>query len=438
MEDYDAGNGEGNHQQGDPVVAMCFATAVITAATVARVAMGLAWLDLAVFTVAAAFVVRFVLTRLSSEGSSGSRPTENGSARPAAVAAAPTAAVNVAQAASAQQPAALDPDPLRWTFVPSEGIRRANTLQPAVFDNDLCYIQGVALHRPTHDPARDAAGDYPYSWHFNGRKRIWEVRVQVRFKRLPEGPLYFGLEMRYVPFTQSTTTKYVREMILAALRSVLGDEFYKSSGDDPNQSEGEPEPPTFAMPLWAIDQFHVAYPGEEWPDVTGNLEGLGCRRTDGLKAYIAALKDTLANLSCDNLYTFCFWGVSRFADAVHWEVRGLWPGVRLDACKLCGCPPVYIALYELPRQEGDQADKRHLVSRKRYYFKVAMWSTIAAVDEDVVRKLVGSNGSPECAPLAIEAPERRGLSSNQSRGSSQGGCLAGLTRLRSSVAGLGC
>eukprot|EP00403_Amphidinium_massartii_P016281 CAMPEP_0178414690 /NCGR_PEP_ID=MMETSP0689_2-20121128/23165_1 /TAXON_ID=160604 /ORGANISM="Amphidinium massartii, Strain CS-259" /LENGTH=405 /DNA_ID=CAMNT_0020035985 /DNA_START=137 /DNA_END=1351 /DNA_ORIENTATION=+ len=399
LDEYAPGPDE-NRPQGDLLGAVVVATLLLTAASVARVVLGLAWLDLSVFTVAAALVGRFVVGKFSpADGPA--RPAQNGA--PAAVAATANAAEQQ------QQPAAnLDPDPLRWTFVPSEGVRRANTLQPATFDNDLCYIQGVALHRPTHDPERDAAGDYPYSWHFQGRKRVWEVRVQVRFKRLPEGALYFGLEMRYVPFTQSRSTRYAREIILAALRSVLGDEFYKSSGDDPNETDGEPEPPTFAMPLWAIDQFHVAKPGEEWPDVTGNMEGLGYRRTDGLKAYIGALKYHLANLSCDNMYTFCFWGVSRFADAIHWEVRGLWPGFRLDACKLCGCPPVYITLYELPPHEGDSSDRRHLVSRKRYYFKVAMWSTIAPFDEEMVRNLVGPNGDT-AGPAVIpeEASGRR-------------------------------
>ena len=36
--------------------------------------------------------------------------------------------------------------------------------------------QGVALHRPTHEPERDAAGDYPYSWHFKG-SRVLAVAV---------------------------------------------------------------------------------------------------------------------------------------------------------------------------------------------------------------------------------------------------------------------
>lgn len=283
----------------------------------------------------------------------------------------------------------VDQGPLRWTFLPTTGILRANMLEPVVMENDLCKIKGIALHRPTHQPWREKNGDYPYSWHFQDRKRIWEVRIQMRFKRLPEGPLYFGLEMRYVTMTLSANVMRAKNLVLRALRSVIGSEFYQSPGEDPLVTVGEAEPPTFAMPLWAIDQFHEAEPGSE-PEITGDMEGIGVRRTDGFAAYIRALKAALANPSTDRVYTLCFWGVSRFADAIHWEVRGLWPGFRLDANKLCGAPPVYVVLYELPGY-GETADKRHLVSKKRYYFKVAMWSELRPAEMSVLRSMVGDD-----------------------------------------------
>jgi len=75
--------------------------------------------------------------------------------------------------------------------------------KPICYENELASIKGLAMHRPTHEPWREETGDYPYAWHFRGRKRIWEVRVQMRFKSLPQGPLFFGLEMRYVDMTMS-------------------------------------------------------------------------------------------------------------------------------------------------------------------------------------------------------------------------------------------
>lgn len=295
-------------------------------------------------------------------------------------------------------------DPLRWSFLPSTGILHANTPQPEKTENDFCTMKVLAMHRPTHMPWRDVSGSYPYSWHMGGRKRIWEIRLQVRFKRLPKGPLYFGLEMCPTSKKVSVRANYARNLLLQAIRGAIGHEFYQSSGDDPVTTDGEAEPPTFAMPLWAIDQFHVARAGEE-PDITGNLDCLGVRRTDGLTDYIRLLQTTMDNLDCDNVYTFCVWGVSRFVDVIKWELCGLMPGFRLGINNLCHRPPINVCMYELPGVDKDSSDKRHLVSRKQYLLKVALWSALQPAPSDVLRELIGSvrledDDSAESGPTA--------------------------------------
>jgi len=88
----------------------------------------------------------------------------------------------------------------------------------------------------------------------------------------------------------------------------------------------------------------------------------------------------LRELSTDKVYTFAFWGASRFVDVINWQFRGLIPGLQCDFSKLTGDPPVYTVMYEFREEEhrSEQApgseDRRHIASRKNYFFKVALWS----------------------------------------------------------------
>lgn len=260
-------------------------------------------------------------------------------------------------------------DPLQWRF---EEDGRSSELRAETWENELCQVKLLAMHRPTHQPEREEDGDYPFSWHLRGRKRNWELRMQLQFKVLPKEPLYFALELsRFVAV--SGVTRQVQKALVAACQAA--GECYHSNGQDPSTvlAGQESEPPTFAMPLWAFDQFEVSAKGKE-PDLTVDLEGVGMRRSDGAKAYVTALRKALSELSTEHVYTFCFWGISQFLDCVRWEITGgIMPGVTLDFNRLCGSPPVYLSVYEL---KAAGSEKRHLKSRKRSYFRVAAWSAL--------------------------------------------------------------
>lgn len=256
--------------------------------------------------------------------------------------------------------------------MPSGDTQFCNTPEPIFSENENVSVKALVLQRPTHEPDCEAGGKYPYAWHFNGRKRIWEVRAQLRFKRLPKGKICFGLEMRPVEgYKKTFVVQQAQKALITAMRAVIGNDLYHTVGDDPALTEGEVECPAFVMPLWAVDQFHVAEPGKE-PPLTANLDGIGMKRTDGVKAYVEAMRTTMENFSCDKVYTFCVWGVSPFVDVSKWELRGLWPGFRMDAAKLSGDPLVYVTAYDI---DSDQS-QRHLDSFKSYWFKVALWTTL--------------------------------------------------------------
>jgi hypothetical protein len=263
-------------------------------------------------------------------------------------------------------------DPLRWKFQNTDKECHIEAVpQAEELENDLCSMKAVMMHRPTHEPQRERSGEYPFSWHLSKRRRLWEIRVQLRFKLPPERQLYFGVELStFVPV--SGLARQAQKVLVSACRNAVG-ECYHSVGDDPIKTAGEAEPPTFVMPLWAFDQFVVSEPGAE-PDLTGDLEGAGMRRSSsGIREYTRAMETVAQSFSTNKIYTFCFWGASQFLDCMQWQVcGGILPGARLDFNKLCGRPPFHIGLYEL---EQSDTETRHLNSRKRHYFKVEVWST---------------------------------------------------------------
>jgi len=301
-------------------------------------------------------------------------------------------------------------DPLRWSFLPSGKVIKANRSHVTEFEDDQSVCKLLALHRPTHQKHLESTGEYPYSWHLRGRKRLWEIRIQIRFKRVPQRKLYFGLELGgYVPV--SGMAKRVQQALVNGIRAVVGNDFYHSSGDNPAKTAGECEPPTFVMPLWAFDQFAISEIGEE-PDITGDLENVGTRRTDGRLAYIKAMSSTVESFSTDKVYTFCFWGISQLLDCMAWEVN-IW-GLRLDFNRLCGAAPVYVGMYELDEPEageGKKPDQRHLISRKQYLLHVAMWSELKPPSPQVLQSLGGSDDSVD-DEWVQDAPRASGFSSS--------------------------
>jgi len=303
-------------------------------------------------------------------------------------------------------------DPLRWSFLPSSGgsgsgVLRANLPYVHEFENDFLNGKGLALHQPTHAKHLEATGEYPYSWHLSGRKRLWEIRLQIRFKRIPQSKVYFGLELGgYVPV--SGFAKRVQQALVKMIRAAVGNDFYHSSGDNPAEFVGECEPPTFVMPLWAFDQFVVSEIGEE-PDITGDLSNVGVRRTDGVQAYVKAMSETVASLSMDKVYTFSFWGISQLLDCMAWEVN-IW-GLRLDFNRLCGAAPVFVGMYELsePQAVNGKPEQRHLLSRKQYLLHVAMWSEQKPPSPQVLSAIVGSEAAHDTEQ---DVPKTEGLPSS--------------------------
>lgn len=259
---------------------------------------------------------------------------------------------------------------VQGVFSPSGRLVHSN--QRTTFENENCTGSFLLMHRPTHDPALDKSGQYPFADHFSGRKRLWEARVQLNFKHTPTEPVLFGIELDdYVPLPAAS--KRLMGVVVAALRRVVGNDLYHSVGDDPKIGTGPHEKPAFVMPLWAFDQFVVTPEGEEAPDLEDpRFHEFGTKRADDRAAFIKQM--SVLELKTGPTYTFSFWGISQFLDQIKWEITGVIPFTRINFNQFCGKAPVHLVMYSLDRADDDK-ETRHLQSRKHSLFDLKFWST---------------------------------------------------------------
>lgn len=240
------------------------------------------------------------------------------------------------------------------------------------FDNENASGFAYEMHKPTYDPALMKSGNYPNGSYLKAKKRIWESRIQIRFKRPPRNvDFYFGVELdAYVPL--NSATKRAQRMLVGMIRSVVGNKVYHSPGDDPKVARGELERPVFTMPLYAFDQYIVTPPGELAPDITDpKIETMGKKRFKRVREFKAEV-DAL-EFKVGYTYTFCFWGISQFMDKLKWEVQGVPLISPFCFNKFCGRPPLRLVMYSL--DVGDSNETRHLQSRKRYFVDMLFWSS---------------------------------------------------------------
>merc|ERR1711990_484672 len=92
--------------------------------------------------------------------------------------------------------------------------------------------------------------------------------------------------------------------------------------------------------------------------------------------YGQEINDLVKSFELGPTYTFAFWGNSRFLDVINWKVVGIPLVTPVDFNQFAGSPPVHLVLYSLePRSDG-QADDRHVQSRKKFFFRGAVWSSL--------------------------------------------------------------
>merc|ERR1712217_571241 len=137
--------------------------------------------------------------------------------------------------------------------------------------------------------------------------------------------------------------------------------------------------------MGAFDQFIETPEGQEPPSLTDReFSKLGLLRTQDRKASIQRMESL--EIQPGPTYQFAFWGIAQFMDAIKWNITGVMPGMNIDFNNFCKCPPVHCSVYSLKTGFSRDDDKRHLESRKNYYFNAAFWSSEHPITQERLLK----------------------------------------------------
>ena len=108
---------------------------------------------------------------------------------------------------------------------------------PQTYKTDTFEGKVLTLHRPTFDPSIEKSA-FPYDWHFKGRRRLWELRIQGKFRKDPEATgadFRFGVEL-HRPTPANRMQRAFTEYTVSMMQALLGD-LYHSFGDDESVPE---------------------------------------------------------------------------------------------------------------------------------------------------------------------------------------------------------
>lgn len=305
---------------------------------------------------------------------------------------------------------------------PPCGLHFSNPEAAYSIDNEFATGTFIYFHKPTSS-LRAGAGNLNFHKYFHGKKRLWELRFQLRFKRAPspESEMFFGFQLDdYV--AMNPAVQGVMNVAVAAMRRVAGGVYY-SNGDDPEKITGECEQPTIVLPMWAFDQFIETPERQDPPSlIATNFPELGSCRKGRIQEYMQEVDAMQKNFRVGPTYTFAHWGTSRFADFVNWRLVGLPFVPPLSFKRLTGPSLVRVVLYSLrpagdatsgkDEANGNRATSRHLASRKDHYFRAGIWSSNERPRKHLFKALTGATEAKSSAQSpghAVDAASGNGI-----------------------------
>jgi len=236
---------------------------------------------------------------------------------------------------------------------------------------------GHALFLQAPPRGSQSSGNSPYHHHFFNRRRLWELRLQGRFRRKPEGDLFVGMILKDFNYNQRIA-RWSRTVARLGLK-LTNWNFYFSWGDRCEAAElPDAELSHVSTGMAGMDQVIVTPAGQKPPQITDELHGEGYeRKAMGTEPYKKVINSVVESINTTDTYTFCYWGPSQCVDALNWEFRF---GMNISMSDFLEEWPVHLAIYELP-----VGDVRHLESRKRYFLDIMFWSTRVACKEHLAR-----------------------------------------------------
>jgi len=253
----------------------------------------------------------------------------------------------------------------RWGF---------NGPLPTEFESENFKGRILCLLRPASSYGNKDNGEaYPWKQHFHGRKRLWEWRLQGRFKQQPS-VLYAGIELEEYVHHNLAARTLTRGILPLVQRALECKDVIHELGNPDDQDLR----PVVVAPIWAADNTLVTTPPGDAPDITMPTIPVGFSRKASRQYWEALWSGRGAAWDPGTVYTFCIWGPSPLLDMRRMVFRKLpmmWG--EIPWANFCGHQPVHVVAYELV---GDASKREHRQGNKTYTVDIrltpeALWET---------------------------------------------------------------
>ncbi|ETM34111.1 hypothetical protein L914_18729 [Phytophthora nicotianae] len=228
-----------------------------------------------------------------------------------------------------------------------------NSRTPIPFETEL--FMGHALFLVRTQPE-----DPHYAALFAGKRRMFWIQVQGRFKQAPKGPVYLGGELpaRIAP---GVFTRSVALVIMGLIRRLVGRvSFSFGSSTD---SEDSDELPAVAFPLYqSADQFVETQEGQTPPVLgTGDFGETEVQRRERRHTPLGA-----EEYAVGPTYTFDFH--TMYVDLTRWETANLPSGLNaMDLASFFDSLPLRLVAYQVKSTDFEASDS-HRQRDKDYLF----------------------------------------------------------------------
>eukprot|EP00980_Cylindrotheca_fusiformis_P011081 scaffold2551_cov113-Cylindrotheca_fusiformis.AAC.20 len=248
---------------------------------------------------------------------------------------------------------------------------------PVRIDNEFFSGQVMLLIRtPDVDDAKEPVptGEIArqVSDYMKGYKRRFEFQFQIKFKKVPTGPLFLGCEVEE-PIKVSKWTKGIAGFLLRMIGRINSG-FHSSWGYDIAKNAhpelfrtGNYEKSHLSFPVEAsMDRVVITHQRETPPELGHALnetpESVRRRRKMGFGSVGWNTEDT---------YTMCLWNA--YMDWITWKTMNV-PGCRpFPLTNVTGHLPVYLCVYELKdisAQDYKRKKPPHNQSNLRHYARM--------------------------------------------------------------------
>ncbi|KAF4323306.1 hypothetical protein BBO99_00003326 [Phytophthora kernoviae] len=231
-----------------------------------------------------------------------------------------------------------------------------NSRTPIAFETELFVGHALFLVRTQPE-------DPHYAALFAGKRRMFWIQVQGRFKKTPQGPVYLGGELPSC-IAPGVFTRSMALVIMGLIRRLVGRvSFSFGSSMD---SENMDELPAVAFPLYqSVDQF-VETPEGHMPPVLGTSD-FGESEEQRKKRRHTPLGSE--RYSVGPTYTFDFH--TMYVDLTRWETANLPGGLNaMDLASFFDSLPLQLVAYEVgpAGTETPVASDSHRQRDKGYLF----------------------------------------------------------------------